>query len=74
MPPLRTMSLKAFHILFIVVSMVLGLALGSWYLSEFRQSRAAGDLMYAAAWLMSAGVLGVYGRGVLRKFRRFKTG
>ena len=63
------MSLKAVHILFITVSILLGLATGVWGL---REHSARGDTGYlalgVASLLMTVGLLG-YGAWFLRKTR-----
>ncbi len=66
------MSLKAFHILFIVVSGVLALGFGTWCV---RFSRLHDDGAYLAAGVASfaaAGALGVYGAWFWRKLKRWE--
>ena len=55
------MSLRAFHIIFIVASVILCLYVGLWYL---RQNIAVGVLFFAAA----VGLV-VYGKKAFRKLR-----
>lgn len=63
------MSLKAFHVLFVTVSIALCLGVGLWALREYR---AQGDVATLLAGLLSltiAVVLLAYGRWFLRKLR-----
>lgn len=63
------MSLKAFHVVFITVSIVLCVGVGLWALREYR---AQGDIVTLLAGLFSlasAVILLVYGRWFLRKLR-----
>ncbi len=55
------MSLRAFHIIFIVASVVLCMYVGLWYM---RQNVAVGIFFFAAA-----GALVVYGRKAFRKLK-----
>lgn len=63
------MSLKAFHIVFMIVSMLLSLGFGVW---AVRNYRADGDVSYLVCGLASfafAGAMLVYGRWFMRKLR-----
>ena len=63
------MSLKAFHVVFVLVSMVLSLGFGAWAIHEFR---AAGDVSALVCGIGSfAGfvMLMIYGRWFLRKLK-----
>jgi hypothetical protein len=63
------MSLRAFHLLFIALSVVLAAFLTAWTIGQYR---VAGDPVYLAAGaasLASAGVLVAYGGAFQRKTR-----
>ncbi len=64
------MSLKAFHLLFIALSIVLAAFVAAWAISQYR---ALHDVNYALAGLASAAMgagLAVYGAAFQRKARR----
>jgi len=63
------MSLKSFHIVFISVSVLLSIGFGGWFLSE--QPMAIDTLNVAAALLSFsfAGLLLVYEKRFLKKFK-----
>lgn len=63
------MSLKAFHVLFIVVSILLALGFGIWELVAYRESEAVLDLVLGIASLVAGVGLVFYLRAVLRKLR-----
>ena len=63
------MSLKAFHVVFVLVSTVLCLGFGAWAIAEYRSK---GDLAALVGGLGSFAVcvaLLVYGRWFLRKLK-----
>ena len=63
------MSLKAFHVFFVAIALLLCLTVGAW---GIRQYQTAGDygLLYIGVGSFAAGlVLGVYGLWFLRKLR-----
>lgn len=64
------MSLKAFHVFFVAISILMCLCLGIWGI------RTAGAdhsdrLLLAGVGFGGAMVLGIYGVWMLRKFKRF---
>ncbi|HEY3242155.1 MAG TPA: hypothetical protein VGM03_02295 [Phycisphaerae bacterium] len=64
------MSLKAFHVVFILASLLLTVAFGVWCIREYRDGSGGNPLLFAAG--MSFGltvVLLVYGVWFLRKLR-----
>lgn len=63
------MSLKAFHILFVTVSVTLAAGFGVWCVKEYQTRREVEMLWMGAASFVGAGVLVVYGRWFLRKLR-----
>ncbi len=66
------MSLKAFHILFITVSVLLALGFSIWGIYDYRTEGNWVSLALAAGSLLCGVVLVVYGRWFLRKLK--KTG
>jgi len=65
------MSLKAFHLLFIALSIVLAAFVAAWAVSQYRELH---DVTYALAGLGAAGsgvALAVYGAAFQRKARRW---
>jgi len=64
------MSLKAFHIVFIVASLLLCLGFAGWAFDNyFEGDRARADLVYGIASLFAAAGLLVYGKYFLRKLK-----
>ena len=61
------MSLRAFHLLFIALSIVLAAFLGAWAMGQYQGSRDAAYLVAGAAALGSAGALAVYAAAFQRK-------
>ena len=67
------MSLKAFHVFFIVVSTLCALMLGAWGLVEHSRSCRSGVLFLGIGGFAAAAVLVVYGLWFLRKLRGVST-
>lgn len=65
------MSLKAFHVFFIVACILLMLGLGAWGIRDFRASGATFSLYLAIGSLACCATLVVYGRWFLRKLRDY---
>lgn len=63
------MSLRAFHIVFIVVSVVLSFYVGLWGIREFADERDASVLAIGVLFLVMAVGLTVYGRKTFRKLK-----
>jgi len=61
------MSLKAFHVVFVALSLLLALGLGGWFLVRFSGSRAVADLLYGLGWMGCGAGLVTYGRYFFRK-------
>ncbi len=63
------MSLKAFHIVFIVASVLCALFYGTWAVVGFLMERSGFLLTSGLVALLAAVVLIVYGNAFLKKFR-----
>lgn len=63
------MSLKAFHLFFIAVSILMSLVVGGWSVAEYLRHGAAGLLALGAACFLLGAVLVVYGLKVYRKLQ-----
>ncbi|MBK9137180.1 MAG: hypothetical protein IPM17_00165 [Verrucomicrobia bacterium] len=65
------MSLKAFHVVFLISAIALCLGFGAWQVRVFLEDRGWLDLVLAAASLLGGVALIVYFRAMLRKLRDF---
>ena len=63
------MSLKAFHIVFVIVTTVLSLFVALWGIREFAQQRSSGGLILGLIFLLAAVGLMMYGKRVYAKFK-----
>jgi glucose uptake protein GlcU len=63
------MSLKAFHIVFIVLSILMAFFCGIWLLREYADTRDAAQLVAGIVLILTGGALICYGRSVLRKLK-----
>jgi uncharacterized PurR-regulated membrane protein YhhQ (DUF165 family) len=63
------MSLRAFHIIFVIVTIALSLFVTMWGIREFRQAQSGGALALAAVFLLTAVALSVYGKKVYVKLK-----
>ncbi len=63
------MSLKAFHIFFMVVSILMSLGTATWAFFQYGQDGGSGNLILAITSLAAAGLLAVYARWFLRKLK-----
>jgi FtsH-binding integral membrane protein len=63
------MSLRIFHILFVIVCVGLSLCVGIWGIRDYMAERSGLALTLAIVFLISGGVLVVYGRKVFAKLR-----
>lgn len=64
------MSLKAFHLLFISLSIVLSVAFGMWAMTAYRADGAMFSLVAAVTAFVGAAGLGLYEVAFVRKCRR----
>jgi hypothetical protein len=63
------MSLKAFHIVFVVMSILLCFFCGGWLVHEFASDRDDTLLVAAILAFAGGGALICYGRSVMRKLK-----
>ena len=63
------MSLRAFHIVFVIVTVALSLFVALWGFREFSRERDMAALALAILFLCTAGALVVYGKKVFRKLK-----
>jgi len=63
------MSLKAFHVVFVMVSIVLGVGFAGWALTEYRRTGDREFIWWACGSLVGALGLIVYGRWFLNKLK-----
>ena len=63
------MSLKAFHIVFITVSVLLMLFLAGWCFSSNRQGGGTMDAVWGSLSLATAAALAVYGQRFLKRLK-----
>jgi hypothetical protein len=63
------MSLRAFHIVFVVVTIALSLYVGLWGIREFSQERSGTALTISILFLAMAVGLMIYGRKAFVKLR-----
>jgi uncharacterized membrane protein len=63
------MSLRAFHIVFVVVTIVLSLYVALWGIREYTHERNTSALTLAVLFLFMAVGLTVYGKKVFRKLK-----
>jgi hypothetical protein len=66
-------SLKSFHIFFIVVSTLCALMVGAWGILDHARSGKDGTLLLGIGGVVAAAVLVVYGLWFLRKLRGVST-
>lgn len=63
------MSLRVFHIVFIVVTIVLSLYVALWGISQFQAERNVSSLAVGILFLCAAVALMVYGKKTFRKLK-----
>jgi hypothetical protein len=63
------MSLKVFHIVFVIVCVALSLWVGVWGIHDYMIERSVGALSLGILFLLSGLVLVVYGRKAFEKLR-----
>ncbi len=63
------MSLRAFHIIFVIVTVALSVFVTMWGIREFQQQQSTAALGLAMVFLLTAIVLWIYGRKVYTKLK-----
>ena len=63
------MSLKAFHIFFIALSIVLSVGVGSWGISSYFAGGGSGSLALGVFFCLTGLALLIYGRSFLKKMK-----
>lgn len=63
------MSLKAFHIVFVTVCVILALGFGGWAIQQWTQRHELASLIAGIGSLLGAAAMVVYGRWFLRKLQ-----
>jgi len=63
------MSLKAFHIVFVVFSTLTAIGFGFWAIRHYRTTGEQAALFVGISSLLGGGVLIIYGRWFLRKLK-----
>jgi uncharacterized PurR-regulated membrane protein YhhQ (DUF165 family) len=63
------MSLRVFHMVFVVVTVLLSLYVGLWGIREFSQEQSAGALVLAVIFLVTAVAMAVYGKKAYGKLK-----
>ena len=61
------MSLKAFHLIFVIASILLGLGVGGWGVQEYRSQGELGPLVIGVIFFSMGIALFFYGRRMLKK-------
>lgn len=64
------MSLKAFHVIFITVSMFLAAGFGVWAIHSYRATGDSSTLAWGVGSWVGLIAMGAYGRWFLRKLKR----
>lgn len=63
------MSLKAFHVVFVVLSVLCALGFGAWSIAEYLRTGSGGTLALGIAGFVAAAALVWYGFWFLRKLK-----
>ena len=63
------MSLKAFHVVFVSVCILLTLVVSSWCFGNYTAGGTPRDLAWGMVSLVAGGALAVYGKIFLKKFK-----
>lgn len=63
------MSLRAFHIVFIIVTVVLSLYVALWGIQQYAEERSMGALGLSLTFLVAAVGLMIYGKKAFRKLK-----
>lgn len=63
------MSLKTFHLIFIIASTLLAFGFGAWEIQQYLETRAMMDLAFGLSSLVAGVGLICYGRYVFKKLK-----
>lgn len=63
------MSLRVFHMVFVIVTVILSLYVALWGIREFSQEQSSGALMLAVIFLVTAVGLTIYGKKAYGKLK-----
>jgi len=63
------MSLKVFHIVFVILTTILSLFVALWGIREFAEQKSTGGLVLGLVFFAAAIALMVYGKRVYAKFK-----
>jgi len=63
------MSLRVFHIVFVIVTVILSLYVALWGIREFAQEQSKGGLALGILFLLTAVGLMIYGKKAFRKLK-----
>jgi DNA-binding transcriptional regulator of glucitol operon len=63
------MSLRAFHIIFVIVCVALAVFVGTWGIREYQREGSTGGLALGIIFIVSAVALVIYGVRVFRKLK-----
>ena len=63
------MSLKAFHIAFVTVSILLAFGVAGWSVATYASRGGFWLLVFGAGWLLAGLGLILYGKAILKKLR-----
>lgn len=65
------MSLKAFHVFFVAVAILLALSFGVWGVRDFQANGDRTSLLLGIASFASSLILAIYGHWFLKKLKKF---
>lgn len=63
------MSLKVFHIVFVIVCIALAVFVGAWGIRDYMLERSVMALSVGVAFLLSGAILVMYGRSAFEKLK-----
>jgi len=66
------MSLRVFHVIFIIASVVLSLFVAVWAVREYQTTGSAGALALGAVFLLAGGAMVEYGRRWFKKLKELQ--
>lgn len=63
------MSLKSFHVFFVIVSVLCALGFGAWSVADYERTGKGASMAFAAGGFVAAAALVFYGFWFLRKLK-----